>query len=365
MWEEVYTGACADSGVNPRNEVLAVEAGSVQLCGNTFERFNERVTDAEVVALSEACARLPLVSELHLAYNNVSLRGATALADAMQKGFSSLQYLDVSYNALDAEGANAICVAAAAHPLLSTLLLRGNPIGGNCGPCMQQMLERSTALTTLDLEGTDQDMKSLVCIARGLVQNKTLASLNLGRPLISNPDDVAYVVRHLMLALRENKTLQNLGLSHFNMTDEDLDLLLSTLRDSAVVCLSLKGNKLSQSSGAALAQLLEQRPDFAALDVTANRLRDVGAASLAAAVAAHNGLHALHIGNNTIGGRGISAIAEAVTANTSLTSLRLWGNDFSDESVADLYVVREKIESMADVDFSFYVVDGTPMLARE
>ncbi|EKG01462.1 hypothetical protein TCSYLVIO_007538 [Trypanosoma cruzi] len=370
MWRELYTSACADSAVTPRGELLALEGGTVRLCGNTFGRFHQRVTDDEVVALSETCARLPLVAELHLEYNEVSSRGATALADAMRNGFRSLQYLDVSHNAIDAEGANALAAAATTHEALSTLLLRSNPIGGACGPFMEKLLQsddrgNSSLLATLDLENTEQDMKSLVHIARGLARNSTLTTLNLGRPLMNNPDDVACVVRHLALALKENTTLQTLGMSHFNITDDDLRLLCSSLRSSAVVCLSLKGNKLSQDSGETLATLLTQRADFISLDVTANRLRDVGAVSLASAVALHPGLRALHIGSNTIGGRGISAIAKAVETNTSLTSLRLWGNDFSDESVAELYALCGKIDSLPEKDISFYVVDGRPMLARE
>ncbi|PBJ68022.1 hypothetical protein BCY84_22613 [Trypanosoma cruzi cruzi] len=370
MWRELYTSACADSAVTPRGELLALEGGTVRLCGNTFGRFHQRVTDDEVVALSETCARLPLVAELHLEYNEVSSRGATALADAMRNGFRSLQYLDLSHNAIDAEGANALAAAATNHEALSTLLLRSNPIGGACGPFMEKLLQsddrgNSSLLATLDIENTEQDTKSLVHIARGLARNSTLTTLNLGRPLMNNPDDVVCVVRHLALALKENTTLQTLGMSHFNITDDDLRLLCSSLRSSAVVCLSLKGNKLSQDSGETLATLLTQRADFISLDVTANRLRDVGAVSLASAVALHPGLRALHIGSNTIGGRGISAIAKAVETNTSLTSLRLWGNDFSDESVAELYALRGKIDSLPEKDISFYVVDGRPMLARE
>ncbi|RNF19844.1 leucine richcontaining 34 [Trypanosoma conorhini] len=365
MWGELYAGACADSGVAPRKELLALEGGAVHLCGNTFDRFSQRVTDDEVVALAATCARLPLVSELHLGHNKLTSRGAAALADAMRSGFRSLQFLDLSHNAIGAEGASAIAAAAATHATLGTLLLRGNPIGGGGGPPMEGLLRGGGGLATLDLENTEQEMRSLVHVARGLAGNSTLTALNLGRPLMSNPDDVAYAVRHLALALAGNKTLQSLGLGHFNLTDEDLSLLLLPLGNSAVGRLSLRGNKLSQDSGATLAKLLTLRPDFLSLDVTANRLRDVGAAAIAAAVAQHPGLRALHIGSNTIGGRGISAIAKAVETNTSLASLRLWGNDFSDASVAELYALRAKIECLPEKDFGFYVVDGCPMLARE
>ncbi|ORC83725.1 leucine richcontaining 34 [Trypanosoma theileri] len=365
MWEEVYTRACADSGVSPRNEILALNDGTLELRGNTFERFNHRITDDELAALSEACSRLPLVAVLHLAYNEISVRGAKVLADALQQGFNSLQFLDLSYNNLNAEAVNAITAGIESHQMLGTLLLRGNPIGGGCGDSMRNLLLNTSTLTTLDLSSTDQDMKSIVQISRGLLRNTTLTSLNLGRPLMDNPDDVAYSIHHLTLALKENRTLQSLDLNHFSITDELLRLLVTSLSDSAVVCLSLRGNKLSQDSGAILAKLLEHRTDFISLDLTANRLRDVGAVSLATAVAAHPSLRELYLCNNTIGGTGITAIAKAIAANTSLTSLELWGNDFSDESVAELYGIREKIMSMTNVDFSFYVVDEKPMLARE
>ncbi|AAZ12979.1 Leucine Rich repeat/Leucine Rich Repeat, putative [Trypanosoma equiperdum] len=366
MWEETYVRACANLGVQPRNEVLAAVGGTAQLCGNTFANFENRLTDEELAALCETCRQISLVAVVRLPYNNITCRGATALAKAMKEGFSTLQYLDLSYNSINEEGANAIAAAATNYEMLSTLLLNGNPIGGGSGPCLKTLLEsENTQLVTLDLEQTDQGLKSLVHIARGLVHNTTLTTLNLGRPLMTNPMDVSYVVEHLSLALKENRTLRFLGLSHFNMADCDLALLLSTLRDSAVTTLSLKGNKLSQASGEPLAQLLAHRPDFLSLDVTANRLRDVGALAIAAVIANHPGLRELQIGFNTIGGVGISALAQSLAANASITTLKLWGNDLTDESVRDLYAIRGRFESMEVTDFSFYVVDGCPMVARE
>ncbi|PWV04397.1 hypothetical protein C3747_152g113 [Trypanosoma cruzi] len=213
MWRELYTSACADSAVTPRGELLALEGGTVRLCGNTFGRFHQRVTDDEVVALSETCARLPLVAELHLEYNEVSSRGATALADAMQNGFRSLQYLDVSHNAIDAEGANALAAAATNHEAQSTLLLRSNPIAApavhSWRGCYRVMMGATVASLRRSILRTRSRTRSRSCTSReDWHENSTLTTLNLGRPLMNNPDNVACVVRHLALALKENTTLQ-------------------------------------------------------------------------------------------------------------------------------------------------------------
>ncbi|KAG8344581.1 putative Leucine Rich repeat [Trypanosoma vivax] len=366
MWEETYTRACANRGLKPREEVLSATDGVVECYGNSFENFNNRLTDDEAAAIGAACAQLPLISVVCLPYNIITSRGAAALADAMQQGFNTLQHLDLSYNSIEGEGAVALAEAAAKHSALATLLLSGNAIGGIPGPSLKSLLESQVSqLVKLDLERTDQDMKSLVYLCRGLVHNTTLTTLNLNRPLMTNPMDVSYVVQHLSLALKENRTLQSLSLAHFNITDTDLELLFLTLRNSAVVSLSLKGNKLSQASGEPLAELLNHCPNFVHLDLTANRLRDVGASAIASAVSEHCGLQSLLMGNNTIGGTGLSALARALKLNTSVKALGLWGNDFSEESVADFFAIRKRLESVETIDFSFYVVDGVPMLARE
>nr|CCC91993.1 conserved hypothetical protein [Trypanosoma congolense IL3000] len=369
MWEEVYQRACANHGVKPREEILSAvdkNHGVVKLCGNVFENFNQRFTDDEMVAFSEACPRVPLVTVLRLPYNVIGARGAIALARAIEEGFITLQHIDLSYNSIDGEGASALATAATSCELLSTLLLAGNPIGGIPGPSLMNLLEsKCSQLVVLNLEKTDQDLSSIVHIARGLAHNTTLTTLNLGRPLLSNPMDVSYAMEHLSIALGENRTLQCLQLNYFSITDYDLEILLSTLCNSAVCCITLRGNKLSQASGEKLAELLVRRPDFTVLDLSANRLRDVGASAIASVITHHPGLRELELCCNTIGGVGISAIARSIAGNVSLSKLTLWGNDFTDGSVEDLYAVRDRLQQMDCTDFSFYVVDGRPMVARE
>lgn len=351
--------------MTPHPEVLQFNGGSLKIRGNAFDNFKNRITDDDVKAICEAAASCPVVSELILPYNNITSAGAMHIAEAFQKGMDTLQTLDLSQNSISEQGGVALMMALKTHSSISTLYLAGNPLGSVCGPPIADVVLSNTCLTSLDLYNTDMDMKALVHIAGALGRNETLLSLSLGKPLLSNPDDLNCVIHHLTLGLQRNKALCDLNLSHFGLADVHLEMILNSLCACNIISLSLKGNKLSQDSGALLAKLLERKESFVSLDVSYNRLRDKGAATLSKSVRDHSRLRFLSLISNSMGTVGIKSSVDAVCCCLTLKTFLIWGNDFSDNVAGQIYDAKDRLEALDVCDVGLYEVGGQPAVYRK
>ncbi|EPY40305.1 leucine richcontaining 34 [Angomonas deanei] len=365
MWSDSYAAVCSDNNIEPREEIKASTGGSLKIYGNIFENFKNRLQDDEVKAIVEASCTTPVISELIFPYNSITSKGAVAIAEGLRGGMDTIISLDLSHNSIDEEGGIAIAESAQQCRSISRLLLSDNPIGGRCGPALGEMLKLLPSLVELDLYNTDLDMKALVYMAQGLQETQSLRTLNIGKPLLTNPDDINYVVHHLSIAIQRNKTIQHLTMSHFGLTDSHLETLLMPICGSNVIHLSLKGNKLSQDSGSLLAKMLERKDKLQFLDASFNRLRDKGGIAMAPSVKNHNSLKSLVLNNNGMGTPGISSIVSAVCDCPSLTSLLLWGNDFSDGIAKEIYDAKDRLEELEECDFALYMVGEEPSVYRK
>jgi Ran GTPase-activating protein (RanGAP) involved in mRNA processing and transport len=330
MWEEAYCAACGDVGAEVRDELrTSGTTGALTARGNTLVHFTHRLTDTDVAAVVAALRSCTGVSSMCVPYNNITDRGGVLLGEALAQSVVPLVTLDLRYNSLGVEAAVALARGVEHNVSLSTLLLAGNPLGAQCGPSLGLALRHNTSLTSLDLNSTDMGMPSLVPLCRALEANRSLVSLDIGRPLLRGPDEVSSVVEHLADALKVNHTLEELNVSHFGITDSDLQRLVVALCASAVSTLSVKGNKLSEDAGQLLSRLLERRHDFKQLDVSCNRLRDRGATDLAKGVAQHPQLASLRMQSCTMGETGLVAMIAGLRSCAALRELTLWGNDIT------------------------------------
>lgn len=90
-------------------------------------------------------------------------------------------------------------------------------------------------------------------LAKALVNNNTLISLNLYRNNISNMG-----VQYLAKALIKNQTLKELSLSQNDIEDEGLQYIVEMLKTNRTLTqLWLKGNHISDEGVRALAKVLE------------------------------------------------------------------------------------------------------------
>ncbi|CCW63726.1 unnamed protein product [Phytomonas sp. EM1] len=365
MWAQTYRQKCSSCGVEPREEVLRVEDGRIVFPGSTLELFHSRLTDEDLHAILQAAVSSLPLSELVLPYNNITSVGCKYLSEVLRRDLNTIMVIDLSYNSIESDGIDELANALASNRSVIQLNLSGNPLGGSCGDAFASILKQNCCLSTLDLHSIDLNLNALIPICHSLSQNTGLSTLRLGRPLISNPEDINYAAHYIGLGLRENVTLRELDLSYFNMYDRHFESLLPSLSLCGIIRLSLKGNKFSPGAGPLLAELLNARDNFDTLDISANRLGDVGAAALAHAVGQHTSLHALFLGNNGIGEKGLEALAEGVKNCASLQRLELWGNALDTPAAARMmFCIHEKLDRLEYTDFKVYFVDGSPAIYK-
>ncbi|KPA84144.1 hypothetical protein ABB37_02222 [Leptomonas pyrrhocoris] len=364
-WADAYHAACCAVGAEVREDLRGTGCtGALTVRGNTFNNFNRRLEDKDVEAVVVALREFRGVSSICLPFNNISDRGGALLGEALAQYADSLVRLDLQYNSLGSAAAEALARGVESNDSLCALLLAGNPLGGQCGLALHAALRHNTTLSVLDLYNTEMSVQSLVPLCRSLGANRSLISLNIGRPLLRGPDEVASVVDHLSTALKSNSTLEELNVSYFGMTDGELQALVVALCASAVMTLSLKGNKLSEDAGLLLTRLLERRHDFRQLDVSCNRLRDKGACDLAKGVAQHPQLASLSVASCTIGEVGLARLIESLCSCAALQQLALWGNSITPGVAQTLSRTFGDLRKMESVDFGVEQRDGEWMAYR-
>lgn len=363
MWSSAYRDACSKCGVSVRSEVFDFCEGRLIVSGNEFENFSNRLTDAELIAICFAAQCTSDIITMEFPYNVLTSVSANSLSLGFENNlFNCVTELDLSWNSIEQDGAQALAQALCGNNSLLRLTLSGNPLGGGSGESIGSMLRKNSTLVRLDLARCDLNMKDLVHIFGALAENKSLLSLDVSRPLLIDPAEATSVAHHLALALRYNATLCEIGLNFFNLVDSHLNQLIPAFCSAGITHLSLKGNRFSQSGGEMLARLLERKQDFVALDVSNNRIRDVGASAIAKGICTHPCLQALYLEYNTIGETGLVALANAVESSQSLAALSLWGNDFSEASIEAFYLIKPRLELLKSVDFGLYLVNDSPSM---
>ena len=209
------------------------------------------------------------------------------------------------------------------------------------------------------LQGFTVTSDDVVDIARGLLENWSLTSLELSRCSVSGSGAFA-----IAEALSENHTLRYLGLSYSNIGDvgceeiaealsrnqtlEVIDLSFCGISDLGTLALAqmlelqleespgrkqgeirtliLEGNRIGKPGAAALSASLSQTTKVKSLNLQGNRLRESGAVSIAEGIRGNNSLTYINIGANDINPEGGYAIVDALACNSSITALNLQKN---------------------------------------
>ncbi len=138
------------------------------------------------------------------------------------------------------------------------------------------------------------------------------------------------------LMLRAPLTLRVLSLSGVGVGDSGVTALALALAGAtstvSLVCLDLSDNKLSGTSGSALAQLLAApKQPLEELRLSRNGLGDSGTTALADGLLANAQLKTLYLGNNEVGATGIAALADALRSH-GLVALSIPGNELRGEA---------------------------------
>eukprot|EP01064_Diplonema_japonicum_P000659 TRINITY_DN1042_c0_g1_i1.p1 TRINITY_DN1042_c0_g1~~TRINITY_DN1042_c0_g1_i1.p1 ORF type:complete len:736 (+),score=108.86 TRINITY_DN1042_c0_g1_i1:59-2209(+) len=186
------------------------------------------------------------------------------------------------------------------------------------------------------LQGIDIVSEDVIDIGKGLVENWSLTSLELGRCNVTEAGTFA-----LAEALSANHTLRYLGLAHNTVGDSGCRALCEALSlNQSLEILDLSSCGIGDYGTLAIAQMLELQMEatptkkcgeIRSLILENNRIGTPGAAALSAAITQTRKLKSLNLYGNRLREAGCAAFTEGLRRNASLTYLNIGNNDINPE----------------------------------
>jgi Ran GTPase-activating protein (RanGAP) involved in mRNA processing and transport len=219
---------------------------------------------------------------------------------------------------------------------------------------LKSMLQRNTALESLDLESSDLGSAGLVEIAQVLYRNKSIKNLDLNDNGLDNIEsanalrelirrnktitslhlahnsfgEILAAVRIIADGVRRNTALQQLDLSCCGLDDQGISVLANALasRNASILKLNLNGNEITSVGVRALVdENVEAVKTLTLLYLSANPIKREGATILADSLGrnAMPSLKRLDLVCCQIGIDGFVALVSALEQNTTLQILDL------------------------------------------
>ncbi|XP_026161584.1 leucine-rich repeat-containing protein 34 isoform X2 [Mastacembelus armatus] len=335
---EFYEAVCREHQIKINPHVLEVLKEStapkklvLKLSGNN--RQVQRLNNDDIFVLSKCLQNNTRVTSLDVCYNNITDKGVGHLADLLQGENSSLCSLDLKFNDIQTDGAEALAKSLQCNSSLLSLRLSGNKIGNRGAMHLASMLQVNNTLQELELADCDLE-EWAVHFSEMLAVNSRLVELHIGK---------------------------------MEMTDTGMERLSEGLRlNHSLRYLDLRCNRVTRDGVRHLAQVLKQNPTLEIIDLSSNRIEDEGAMYLSEAITWPGcGLRELSVNSNNIRTEGLLSLAQARKGATTLTNIYIWGNHL-DEPVCQAF--RELISSgrllPEQTDVSVYEVDGQVFLAE-
>ncbi|KAM9839738.1 leucine-rich repeat-containing protein 34 [Aulostomus maculatus] len=365
---KVYASICAQHQIQIKTQVLEVlektaltETNSLTLSGNTRWRLD----DKDALVLSKCLFNKPSVTGLDVGYNNITDEGAGYLAVLLQEEDSSLLRLDLTFNDIEASGAQVLAKSLQRNSSLVCLQLSCNKMGNDGALQLAAMLQVNHTLEELELADCGLLLQGVIALASALKSNSTLRSIDLSRPLLFSLQEEWAVHVSDMLAL--NHSLVELHLGRMVMTDTGMEKLTQGLqRNRSLRYLDLRCNRVTCDGVRYLAKALKNNPTLEIIDLSSNQIKDEGAAHLSKALTSPGcSLRELSVCSNDLRAEGLLSLAQAVNANASLTHIYIWGN-FLDVTVCKAFnhLISSGRLPPEHTDVSPFQVDGQVFLAR-
>ena len=287
--------------------------------------------------------------------NHLGSTGAAAVGQMLASN-QVLAYLDVSSNGLGGEGIKLLAqgLKEGQNTTMVSLNLASNNLGTEGSEELGPVLE-GTALEFLDLQRNALGDRGVACIVKGLRIGTnvcdTLTELYLDSNSIHelgckaigkylrgtttllkmtlSDNHIGSGLHHVMAALAENKTLEELRLAHCMLNSEDGDPIGSMVsKNVGLKLLDLSKNRLSDKAVKIIADAMRGNKTLETLDLASNGINDAGGEALALMIRQTTGLCDLSIRPNMMTTSG-NAIEEQLRRNHVLRKLDFSYNDFS------------------------------------
>ena len=284
--------------------------------------------------LREVCSRLSnndrdLIS-LNLAGLKIGNNGAEALARSLEQN-TALQSLTLCYNLISGSGALSLL---APRPMkeIKLLDLRYNAIGDDGANALAEAIKsRNATLQNVSIRDNFVGPRGVVRIAEALERNSSVEHLDLGKNNLGIAG-AASIAKSLAM----NQALRCLYLRSSRLNAEGVKLIASALRDNTTLeVLSLEGNEIGDIGAEALADALRYNTTLRSLHLANTRIGSHGALVLARLLATNKNLSIVDILHNPIGLDGAAAFRGVLkNCNRTIQHLRL---DYQFVAVENFY----------------------------
>jgi len=287
--------------------------------------FNN-IGDEGCCAIARA-VRSPPLHTLYLAGNLFQEDGASAIADLIRRGKSSLRKLYLTGNRLGPDGVKAITDAIVEQE--SATAREGEQQ-------QQQELDShlmedeegvprnrpTRGLQELFLGGTSSGSIGCRSVARVLATTHNLRVLSM--PNCDLDDSDLATLAASLKNNRENLILESLQLSFNQFTGKGIEPLVNALWGlTGLKELKLDNNNIGDVGAQLLAAVFPQLENLETIDVGFNKIKSQGIKVLMSAITSARNIKTLSISGNTIDANAAKAVAYALAFNRSLVSISL------------------------------------------
>ena len=284
---------------------------------------------------------------LDVSFNAIGDDGAEALAEALHTN-NSLQVLNVSNNVISVDGAKVLAGALHVNKTLKTLHLRCNKIGAEGAVSLSEALVHNQTLQKLDVSCNHIGVNGARALGKALHTNNSLQVLN-----VSHNDIGVAGAKALADALHVNKSLKTLHLRGNKISaDGAVSFSEALVYNQTLQELDVPYNHIGVNGARALGKALHINNSLQVLDVSHNDIGDDGVKALAEALHTNNSLQVLDVSENEIGGTGTKALAEALHTNKCLQKLNISCNEIGEIGAEAFIKALRTNNSLRELDVS-------------
>ena len=250
---------------------------------------------------------------------------ALAMAECLRLN-QTVQYLDVSTNAIGPQGAKEIVLAAISGETVRHLNMNAVRLGTNkeCALAVASAFAENKTICTLSLQANDLKDYFLETLCLAFQKNGTqpLTFLDVGRNLFSSAKSLTALAE--TCASGNATTLSQLSLAWNNLRIAGpvfVDVLCSKISEIKLVALDMSYCGLGDNAAVPLGTFLSTSKSITSLDVSHNRLYRNSATVIADGLKRNRTIQNLHIGFNKLEEEGTMELIHATKSAVKLKHL--------------------------------------------
>ena len=327
-----------------------------------LEIVKNNVNDDSIKHLANVLMKLPHTRapiNLSLRSNNFTEVGAKYLSDALAANVP-VYWLDLRYNEnIKDRGIEFLAFSLMTNTVLSGLDVIKCGCGENSAAAFSDSLVENHSLKTLLLQDelTFNAISSLSLLFSD--PQCSLQALYLWHCSLN-----AQMLEILCHHIRKNKSLNTLALS-YNKIDDSGGIYLADmiLRNTSITKLQLGANHFSPTSAGYFGVALTKNKTLQFLDLSRNNLRSLGLWPIAISLKNNKTLKNIDLRYNKIEAKSAEIICELLSENTSITNMRLSGNFFDDQSISMIAQCLKTNQFLKDIELDEIQMGSTGFIA--